>query len=63
MSHEHSGKPHHAHHVASKKPLHKDVRLWAIVILMLGAIGIYVATNDESVAPGVAPAQQVPAAQ
>lgn len=63
MSHEHPGKPHHALDSASKKSLHKDWRIWAIVILMLGAMGIYVASNDESVAPGIAPGQQIPAAQ
>jgi hypothetical protein len=63
MAHEHDEKKHNGHHAHEKRPFHKDWRVWTIVVLMLIAMGIYVATNDESVAPGIAPAQQVPAAQ
>lgn len=68
MTHEHAGHHQHNHHPQQKQPFDKVWRVWKIVVwtavvLMLFAMGIYVATNDESVAPGVAPAQQVPAAQ
>ncbi|MFO0790163.1 MAG: hypothetical protein U0805_11980 [Pirellulales bacterium] len=62
MSHESSHHEHHGHNATPKRGLHRDWRLWAIVILMLAAIGIYVATNDEAIAPGVKPAPPVPAA-
>lgn len=68
MAHEHHGQKRTNHHSHEKQPFDKVWRVWKIVVwtavvLMLVAMGIYVATNDESVAPGIAPAQQVPAAQ
>jgi len=35
---------------------HKDWRTWAVVGLMLAAIGTYVLTLDDSIQPGSAPA-------
>ena len=43
--------PHHHQHPATghpRKKLHKDWRVWLVVILMLAAIVIYVLTLDES---------------
>ncbi|MFZ0613008.1 MAG: hypothetical protein WAM73_12275 [Desulfobacterales bacterium] len=34
-----------------KKRLHKDWRVWLVVILMLAAISIYVLTLDDSLLP------------
>jgi hypothetical protein len=42
--------------------LHKDWRTWVVIALMLAAIGIYVATLDDSVQSGNVPQQGVPAA-
>jgi hypothetical protein len=48
------------------RALHKDWRTWAVVLLMVGAMAIYVLTLDDSVVPGSrapappAPAQQAP---
>jgi hypothetical protein len=54
--HEHHGHQHgHAEHQHQHEPkrrkLHHDWRLWAVV-LMLGAMAVYVMTMDESLAPG-----------
>jgi hypothetical protein len=51
MSHtnEHSpdeAHPHGEHHKPQGRKLHKDWRLWAMVILMLAAIAIYLLTLD-----------------
>lgn len=64
MSHEHShsGHEHHGHQTHKKRPIHHDWRLWAVVLLMLAAMGIYLATVDEAVVPGVKPGPEVPAA-
>lgn len=35
----------------NKKRLHKDWRVWAVVVLMLAAIAIYVLTLDDSIEP------------
>jgi hypothetical protein len=59
--HQHSNHEHHAHQTSKKRPIHYDWRFWA-VIAMLAGIGIYVATMDEAIAPGVKPGQEVPAA-
>jgi hypothetical protein len=34
------------------RKLHKDWRTWAVVFLMLAAIGIYVLALDDSIIPG-----------
>jgi hypothetical protein len=63
MSHEHShsGHKHQDHPPAGKRQVHRDWRFWA-VIAMLVAMAIYIITMDEADAPGVPPAQEVPAA-
>ena len=50
----------HKHQAGSG--IHRDWRLWAAVLLMLGAMGIYVATMDESLEPGGEVQTEVPAA-
>lgn len=49
--HEHHGHQDH-HHAPKKKGLHKDWRAWLVVILMLAAIGMYLASGDEAFQPG-----------
>jgi hypothetical protein len=60
--HEERGSGRHIEHAPRKRSIHKDWRLWAVVIVMLGAMAIYVMTMDEAVAPGVRPGAEVPAA-
>jgi len=50
------------HNHPAKRGIHRDWRLWAVVIVMLAAMGIYLATMDEAVAPGVKSGPEVPAA-
>jgi hypothetical protein len=52
--------PHHSNHPQhhpqpTRTPLHKDWRSWAVVILMLAAMAIYLLTMDESLGPGGQP--------
>ncbi|MDO9542441.1 MAG: hypothetical protein Q7J98_08980 [Kiritimatiellia bacterium] len=42
---------HHNHSKESGRKLHKDWRVWLVVILMLGAMASYVLTLDETVWP------------
>jgi hypothetical protein len=63
MSHhnEHShGKDHQREHHAPKKGIHHDWRFWAAIV-MLVAMGIYVATMDEAIGPDGQVNQEVPA--
>lgn len=39
-------------HPKPKQGLHTDWRLWGIVALMLGAMLIYVLSDDEAIQPG-----------
>ena len=57
----HADHSHHPHK-ASKSHWSKDWRLWTAVILMLAAMGIYVATFDESIEPGAPVEPETPAA-
>ena len=63
----HHDKHHENHkqeHHPKKQGLHKDWRTWAVVILMLAAMVIYVLSLDESVEPGEGGEQpRVPAAE
>jgi hypothetical protein len=43
------------------RALHKDWRTWAVVLLMVGAMAIYVLTLDDSVVPGSMGRTQAPA--
>jgi len=38
---------------ASRRKWHKDWRVWVVVILMLGAMAIFILTLDESVMPRI----------
>jgi hypothetical protein len=65
MTHHDHDHPHHGHdphHGRKSKGLHKDWRTWLVVGLMLAAMLIYVLTLDESLQPGVPPAERMPAA-
>ena len=55
---------HHDHHHGnhSKKGLHKDWRAWLVVLLMLGAMAIYIFSDDEAIQPGGKLNERVPAA-
>jgi hypothetical protein len=44
----------HAHPTELWRGLHKDWRTWAVIGLMLAAIGTYVLTLDDSIQPGSA---------
>lgn len=44
------------------RALHKDWRTWAVVLLMVGAMAIYVLTLDDSIVPGHAGRPPAPAA-
>ena len=59
MSHQHSDHEHH-HQTPRKRPIHHDWRFWAAVLLMLGAMVIYVMTMNEAIGPG-GKGQPVPA--
>jgi len=54
----------HKHSTANgpKRPIHHDWRLWVAVVLMLAAMGAYVATMDEAIVPGEPVGEEVPAA-
>jgi hypothetical protein len=54
-SHKHNrDKASRAHPTELWRGLHKDWRTWAVIILMLAAIGTYVLTLDDSIHPGIA---------
>jgi ABC-type nickel/cobalt efflux system permease component RcnA len=69
MSHQEHGHQHshphdhqHGHqHGHKRKGLHKDWRAWLVVGLMLAAMAAYVLSMDESIRPGGAPGQAMPA--
>ena len=46
QSHNHPG-----HHTKTGRNLHKDWRVWVGIILMLGAMAMYVLTLDDSTIP------------
>jgi hypothetical protein len=58
---------HHAggkqrHHSGGKKPaLHKNWVTWVVVALMLGAMLMYVLSDDESIQPGAPAGEGLPA--
>jgi len=53
---------HHGHEQARRPGIHQDWRTWVAVIVMLGAIGIYVLTLDDSVEVSNETAAEAPAA-
>ncbi|MCA9233965.1 MAG: hypothetical protein KDA44_00740 [Planctomycetales bacterium] len=46
-SHDHAGH----HNRPSRKGVHKDWRVWVVVLLMLGAMAGYILSMDESLEP------------
>ncbi len=46
---------------AKKRGLHKDWRTWVVVLLMLGGMGLYLATMDEALSPVREPGPKGPA--
>jgi hypothetical protein len=60
QNHEHSHHDHKSHH-PPKKGIHRDWRFWAAVVVMLAAMGMYVATMDEALVPGNPAGEEVPA--
>ena len=59
--HQHSDHEHHSHQAPKKWRIHHDWRFWAVIVMLVG-MGIYVATMDEAIAPGMKPGPEVPAA-
>jgi hypothetical protein len=51
----------HDHQHSKPKGLHKDWRAWVVVGLMLAAMAAYILSMDESLGPGGAPDQKMPA--
>jgi hypothetical protein len=57
------GHPHSHQHGPAWKRLHRDWRAWAVVILMLAAMLMYVLSDNESLQPGGGPTNRpMPAA-
>jgi hypothetical protein len=48
----HKDRESRSHPTKPRRGLHKDWRTWAVIILMLAAIGTYVLTLDDSIQPG-----------
>jgi hypothetical protein len=64
-SKERHGKQHEHHRreeAAHKRPIHHDWRLWVAVLLMIAAMGIYIASMNESIQPDGKVLPPVPAA-
>ena len=59
--HKHSGHDHHGHAHGPSKPIHNGWWFFAAVVLMLGAMLVYVMSDDEAIGPGGV-GEQVPAA-
>ena len=61
--HGHEHKHHeHGETTGKKRPIHHDWRFWVAVVLMLAAMGAYVASMDEALQPGGNVGQEMPAA-
>lgn len=53
MAHDHKhSEHHHGNQPPRKRPIHHNRWFWVAVVLMLGAMVIYVATMDEAIGPG-----------
>jgi hypothetical protein len=50
-------------HDSPKQGLHNDWRTWAVVVLMLAAMLIYIFSDNEAIQPGGGEGPQVPAAE
>ena len=60
--HEHHGDKHQHRSKGKSKGIHKDWRTWTVIVLMLGAILIYVFSDNESLQPGGEAGEGMPAA-
>jgi hypothetical protein len=58
---DHHANPREVETRAGRKAVHKDWRLWLVVVLMLLAMLTYVMTMDEAVRPGGKVQEAVPA--
>jgi len=64
MSHKNKGLEEHLaddHPQRKDRKLHRDWRIWLAVVLMLGAMAIYLLTMDEAIVPGRPAVGQPPA--
>jgi len=64
MSHHDHHESHHGHHNHQTHPrrgLHRKWQFWVAVLLMLAAMGAYVASMDESLQPGGGEGPPMPA--
>ena len=52
---------HREHELSRRTAIHKDWRTWVAVIVMLGTVGVYVLTLDDSVDAGAEPGIDAPA--
>jgi hypothetical protein len=43
--------PHHGHQQKPRRAPHKDWRVWAIVLVMLAGMAMYVLSLDEQIVP------------
>jgi hypothetical protein len=48
---QHHGQQHHPRPASKNKAIHKDWRVWTVIALMLGAMLMYVLSDDESLQP------------
>jgi hypothetical protein len=62
-SHHGHAHEHHDHHGGRRRGIHRDWRAWLVVGLMLAAMAMYLASMDESIRPGGATGQPMPAAE
>jgi hypothetical protein len=51
----------HSHSPPKRKAIHKSIWTWIVVALMLGAMLIYVLSDDESLQPAGGAGQGMPA--
>lgn len=61
-NHQHDHKHGHQHAGKRNQGLHKDWRLWVVVILALAAMAMYVMSDDEALQPGGKDVPRTPAA-
>ena len=62
-NHGQHGHQHGHEHGTKRKKLHHDWRAWAVVVLMLVAMAVYVLSDNEAIRPaGGPPGEQMPAA-
>ncbi len=62
---QHGHTHHHGDHhgqPSKKGGFHRDWRVWAIVVLMIFGMVVYVVTIDDSMMPWAKPGKQIPAA-